>query len=207
MTGGSGFHQLRAGIAQMGQLAAGQWAPPKFGSVTSYDPDAYAVKVRLEPEGIETGWIVIKTLMAGVEFGAYFGPTIGDQAVILYQEGDINSGFCVGFLPSDEDRPPRVESGEIHLVAKDKLASVIMKPSGDILSKGAWKHEGPMEISETLKVSETIEAGDDITSTGGELTDSSGVTVKELRESYNSHRHPGVQSGGSLTQATNDPAQ
>ena len=99
-------------------MNAGTLGRPKHGLVTSYDLNNYLVKVQIQPENFETGWIPICTLMAGNGFGIYFGPSQNDQAVVLFQDGDWDSGFCIGFLPSDVDQPPSVPSGEIHVVHK-----------------------------------------------------------------------------------------
>lgn len=189
------FDRLRSSASALAQMAARGFAPPKLGLVSSFDgrPGGYAVKVRLQPEDIETGWLPIVTLLAGQSWGIYAGPSVGDQAVVLFQEGDATSGICVGFLPSADDPPPAVESGEIHLVAKDAEASILLRPDGSIASKGTWVHDGSFLASGNITTEE-------------ELTDHSGVTVSELRDSYNNHAHTGVQTGGGVTGPTNDPA-
>lgn len=145
--------KLRSTISELAKMAAAGFAHMRFGEVTSFDGSAgvYAVKVMLQPDEIETGWLPIKLLMAGSAYGAYFGPSIGDQAAVTFQEGDATAGICIGFLPSDDDPPPAVASGEIHLIAKGATASVIMKPDGTIASAGAWTHTG------TLKVTDAVE--------------------------------------------------
>lgn len=190
-----GHHALRANVAQLAQMAAGTYAPPKLGLVTSYDgrAGAYAVKVKLMPEEIETGWLPIAVLMAGQAWGVYAAPAIGDQALVLYQEGDVTTGVCVGFLPSDEDQAPAVMPGEIHLIARDGDASVILRADGSIASKGTWSHEGTFHATGNI-------------STDAELIDHSGVTESELRDSYNAHKHSGVTTGGALSGTTDNPA-
>ncbi len=99
-------------------LAAGQLARPRLGLVTSYDPNTYAVKATIQPEGFETGWLPICVLMAGNGWGIYAAPANGDQCAISFQEGDREVGFVTGFVPNDQDRPPKVPSGEIWAVHK-----------------------------------------------------------------------------------------
>lgn len=168
-------------------LIAGTVGKPRLGLVSSYDPDAYAVKVKLQPEDVETGWLPITTLMAGNGWGVYFGPSIGDQASVAFQEGDRETGWCTGFLPSDEDRPPRVESGEMHLVHSS--GDYIKFTADGIQSKGTWIHDGPLL-------------------TTGDMTDISGsnsVTLQQLRDAYDAHKHTGVQTGGGTTGTTDHP--
>lgn len=192
-------HLLASNIAQMAQMAGRTLAPPRLGLVSSFDGRVgkYAVKVRLMPEDIETGWLPIMPALAGAGWGVYVGPAVGDQAVIIHQEGDINSGMCLGFLASDEDPPPEVVSGEIHLIAKDGDAKVILKADGSITSKGAWTHEGTFHASENI-----TSAADVIDHSDG----TSGVSMKEHRDAYNTHGHGGVTAGGAMTGITNTPA-
>lgn len=148
---------LRSAVSELAKMAAAGFAHPKLGTVTSYDPDAYLVKVMLQPEEIETGWLPIMTGMAGSAFGVYYGPAIGDQALVIFQEGDATVGLCIGFLPSDEDPPPHVETGEIHLIAKGATASVVMKPDGTIASKGTWVHSGTMKVTGAAEFDATMD--------------------------------------------------
>lgn len=185
---------LRSNLGGLAKMAAGGFGKPKEGLVSSYDPDAGAVKVRLQPEDIETGWCPIQLLMAGAGFGVYAGPAVGDLALILFAEGDVDHGICVGFLPNDEDRPPRVESGELHLIHKDG-AHLKFLNDGTIVSKGRWVHDGDFEPSGDIKG-------------GGDITDnipSNDVTVKTLRDKYDAHAHTGVQTGGGTSGGTNQP--
>ena len=177
--------KLRNELSGLARIAAEGFGKPKEGLVSSYDPDAGAVKVMLQPENVEAGWYPISLLMAGAGFGAYAGPAVGDQALILFAEGDSQHGICVGFLPNDEDRPPRVESGELHLIHKDG-AFIKFTNDGKIKSKGAWEHDG------------TITATGEIKSRFGAVVASLGA----LWDAFLGHKHSGVQTGGSLTGTT-----
>lgn len=189
------YAALRSNLGGLAQMAAAGFAPPKVGIVTSYDgrPGHYAVKVRLEPEGIETGWLPIMLLLPGQDWGVYAGPSVGDQALIVYQEGDNGAGICLGFLPSDEDPPPAVESGEIHLIAKNAEASILLRPDGSIASKGTWFHEGSFVATENI-------------ASEADVIDGSGVSMAEHRDAYNAHHHGGVQTGGGVSGTTDAPA-
>lgn len=192
----SGYGALQSSIAGIANLAAGLWEPPRFGLVTSYDPDHNTVKVQLQPEGTETGWLPIKLLLAGSRFGVYCGPEVGDQAVVLHQEGDPNSGFCAGFLPSDEDPPPTVQSGEILIIAKGTNASVKFDAAGNITSKGTWTHTGTFHATGSVTTAaEVIDHSDG----------ASGVSLKTLRDAYQVHKHTGVQTGVGVSGTTDHP--
>lgn len=91
----------------------------RHGLVTSYDPDKYLAKVTFQPDGQESGWLPIETGHTGNGFGIAIGLTpgdgkkSGDQVIIRYQEGDIESGKIVQRVHSDQDKPPKVQSGEM----------------------------------------------------------------------------------------------
>lgn len=144
---GRGYHHLRAAIQQAGQMSGSLYAPMKHGLVSSYDPKNILVKVRLMPQDIETGWLPIKLLMAGSGFGVYCGPSVDDEAVVIFSEGDPNSGVCIGFLGNLEDQPPTVQSGEIQIIAKGAAASIKMDTAGNIASAGTWVHTGTMKVT------------------------------------------------------------
>lgn len=165
-------------------MAAAGFAHPKLGTVTSYDPDGYAVKVMLQPEGTETGWLPISGGMAGAGFGVYYGPSNGDQAIVVFQEGDVTVGKCVGFVGSDDAPPPHVVSGEIHLIAKGTTASVVMKPDGTIASKGVWTHTGTLHVTDEVTADKSVTATTDVIGGG---------------KSLKNHQHTGVTTGGGVS--------
>lgn len=86
--------------------------------VTAYDPKNYLAKVTLQPEGQETGWLLIETGHIGSQYGIAIGlqpgdgKSTGDQVVVRYQEGDLESAKVVQRVHSDNDKPPEVQSGE-----------------------------------------------------------------------------------------------
>jgi phage baseplate assembly protein V len=98
-------------------------AQTRMGIVSGYDPNRYAAKVKLQPEGHETGWIPIMSVAVGNGFGISTPPALGDQVVVQFQEGNAEAGVVLGAVFNDEDRPP-VESiegtpgGEMRIVSK-----------------------------------------------------------------------------------------
>lgn len=91
-------------------------ATTRLGTISSFDPDHYAVKVRLQPEGTETGWIPLSSPWAGNGWGMFVPPSIGDQVKVHFQEASGEAGVVGGRLYSDEDRPIAVPAGEFWLV-------------------------------------------------------------------------------------------
>lgn len=90
----------------------------RMGIVDAYDPDKYAVKVRLQPSGVLSGWIPIASCYVGNGWGLFAAPTIGDSVRIDAQEGDIDAGTMGGSFFNDVDRPLSVPSGEFWLQHK-----------------------------------------------------------------------------------------
>jgi phage baseplate assembly protein gpV len=177
---------LRSNLAGLAQMAADGRVSVRLGLVSSYDgrAGAHLVKVRLQPEDIETGWLPIQIMLGGQGWGVYAGPAKDDQAVVIFADGDVNAGICAGFLPSDVDAAPAVASGEIHLRAAGDTASIIAKPDGSIASKGAWTHTGTMHVTDEATFDKSVTATVDVVGGG-----------KHLK----THVHSGVQSGGSNT--------
>lgn len=91
----------------------------RHGLVTSYNPKTYLAKVKFQPEGQESGWVPIETGHIGQGYGIAVGlqpgdgKATGDQVIVRYQEGDIESGKIVQRVHSDNDVPPTVQSGEM----------------------------------------------------------------------------------------------
>lgn len=125
--------------------------------VTSYDPKRHAVKAKAQPSGVESGWMPIATSHIGDGIGVAIGPNIGDQIIVDYLNGDIDSPFMAGRLHSDKEQPPQANSGEMVLqTAGAKIAtsggSVSISAGGGTLelAGGSLKHNG-VEIGSTHK--------------------------------------------------------
>lgn len=118
------------------RLMAGRYTE-RHGLVTSYDPDKHLAKITFQPEGQESGWLPIETGHVGNGFGIAIGLTpgdgkkTGDQVIVRYQEGDIESGKVVQRVHSDQDKPPKVESGEMVFWARFKKTAKGQSGLGD----------------------------------------------------------------------------
>jgi phage baseplate assembly protein gpV len=142
--------------------AAGQ---PRFGLVTSVDPQRYAARVALQPEGVVTGWLPILSAWVGSGWGLVCPPAPGDQVLVLPQEGNAEHGIIVGGSFSDLARPPQgAPPGEFWLVHR----------SGSFLKLA---NDGSVRVSGDLHVS-------------GDVFDRHG-SLAQLRGHYNQHTHPG----------------
>jgi len=107
--------------------------------VSSWDSKNHLAKVTLQPEGQETGWLPVETSHIGQNYGILIGlqpgqagvdakgqggqsgpeqNNQGDQVIVRWQEGDVESGKVAGRVHSDQDKPPEVKSGEMLLYTK-----------------------------------------------------------------------------------------
>jgi len=86
------------------------------GTVTSYDPDNYAVRVELQAEGILTGWMPLCSPWIGNGWGFFAAPSVGDMVEVTFFGGDIEAGYVEGRLFNDIDLPLSVPSAEFWVV-------------------------------------------------------------------------------------------
>ena len=205
------MNTLRNVMRLEAERAASRIALVRMGIVTGYDPDHYAAKVTLQPEGHPTGWLPITTPWVGNGWGWYAPPSIGDVVEVHFQEGDRESGFIVNRFFSAKTKPLSVPSGEAWLVhgsgsfikltndgkatVKDKAGSTVVL-NGD--GTGALTFAGGLTINANVAVNGTVTATGDITDHSSTTNES----VATMRSRYNAHVHPGVQTGGGNTGTT-----
>ncbi|WP_318833707.1 phage baseplate assembly protein V [Burkholderia cepacia] len=101
------------------QMAQGEKTGNRVGEITAYDPNKYAVKVKMWPDTQESlGWIPLASPWIGNGWGLVGGPSIGDQVKIAFDREDQDAGVVVGRMFNDVDQPPAVPSGEFWIVHK-----------------------------------------------------------------------------------------
>lgn len=173
-------------------LEAGRRVSSKYAIVTSYDPDTYSVKLKLQPEDTLTGWMPVGTQQVGNGWGLYAPPSQGDLVKVSFVDGDIESGVVECSLFNDMDRPLPVPSGELWLVsrggAKIQLlaTNALHIEAATITSAGGWAHTGnftvagDIELSGNLHTPQTITGDTDVIAAG---------------KSGKNHTHGGVQPG------------
>ncbi len=138
---------------------------PRFALVTNVDPNTYAARVTLQPEGVLTGWLPIVSAWAGNGWGLVCLPTPGDQVMVIPQEGDAEHGVIIGTVYSNVSRPAGSAVGELHIVHRSGAALALL-------------NDGTLRITGDLHVD-------------GDIYDRHG-SVATLRAHYNAHIHPGA---------------
>lgn len=158
--------------------AAGARAVTRHGTIESYDPTTYAVKVQLQPDGTMTGWIPLKSICAGNGWGIFCPPAIGTAVEVDFQEADGGAGTAGLSFFNDEDRPLSVPVGEIWAVHRsgasfkltgdgaatfaDGQGAMIRLVGGQITSSGNWAHTGTFSangIELTTHIHSGVQAG------------------------------------------------
>jgi phage baseplate assembly protein gpV len=149
-------------------------AQPRFGVVTSVDPNNATVRVQLQPEGVLTGWLPVLSPWTGAGWGMSCPPSVSDQVLVVAQEGDAEHGVVVGRAFSLSEACPAAPAGEFWLV---HASGSFLKLRND----GTIYLNGPVTLTGTLVVTGDLRAGGDITDGHGSLS--------ALRGHYNAHIH------------------
>jgi phage baseplate assembly protein V len=88
----------------------------RIGTVSSYDPNNYAAKVLLQPDGTETGWLPIGSAWVGNGWGMFAPPPIGAMVKVHFQEGNPEAGLIDVSHFNDGARPVTTQAGAFQLV-------------------------------------------------------------------------------------------
>ncbi len=175
------------------QLAGNTEAKPRKGIISSYNPNTHSVKVRIQPNDDETGWLSLAAAAVGNDWGVIFAPSIGDQVDVHFEEGDANSGFVCSRFFDDQDRPMAVPSGEFWMVHK---TGSFLKFTSD----GKISVNGSAEIDVTTPVVNIVASGAaNVTAPQINLGASGSSLLSVLTSTfatlYNSHTHKSNGSG------------
>lgn len=184
----------------------------QFGIITSVNPTDYTVKVMLQPQEIETGFIPFCTPF----YGWVAPPKGGEQCLVLFEGGDNNVPVAALLLYWDNHRAPGVSSP-----GDTGSGEILLKHSGGsyvkLTSDGKININGQLEINAEAANQITLEApiinlkgnviidGDltanngTISMTGGTFTTSQDVVAGTI--SLKNHVHSGVTTGGDDTGA------
>lgn len=170
----------------------------RSGTISGYDPGSHCVKVTIQPDGYDTGWIQLSALGVGNGWGVMTGPQIGDEVSVTFDGGDPQLGKVTGRYFNDDRPPPPVPAGETWIVhqsgslLKFNTDGTVTLHSAVSISYDAPAHHftgGPVTMDHTLTVTD---------STGVVV---SGGDVKADAISLKLHRTSGVQNGSGTSGA------
>ena len=156
----------------------GQGGVARFGLVSSFDPNAYAVRVLIQPENVLTGWLPVISPWVGAGWGFAAPLTPGAQVLVVAQEGDAEHGVVLGAVWSAVDAPMPAPAGELWL--RHQSGSFVK-----LLNDGTI----------ALQASTVRIAGDLVVS--GNISDQNGAhgTLAALRTAYDQHQHADATGG------------
>ncbi len=202
------------------QRALAESTTSRQGVVTSYDPDNYAARVTLQPDGLNTGWLPIAALWVGNNWGCYAPPNIGDACCVEFINGDLNAGFLECRFWNNAARPLSVPSGEFWLVHQtgsllkfhndgsvefDAHTNLTMTVGGNLsMTVDGNVTANITGTTEITSESATINGNTQIDGNlvvSGSIEDQNGAkgTMQHIRDVYDSHSHPDVQLGSGTT--------
>jgi uncharacterized protein involved in type VI secretion and phage assembly len=162
-------------IRAQAQMSQGEKTGNRVGLITAYDPNKYAVKVKMWPDTQESlGWIPLASPWIGNGWGLVAGPSINDQVKIAFDREDQDAGVVVGRMYTDVDQPPPVPSGEFWLIHKSgSLLKFHNDGTVEIAANTTMKYTatqhhfvGPVQMDSTLNVNQTISGEGGITVSG-----------------------------------------
>lgn len=181
-------------------------ASTRLGIVTSYKPETYQCKVRLQPENTLTGWLPVGTIWIGNNWGLYCPPSPGDQVLVEFQEDDVNHGVVtMRLFDQNTNKPLGVVAGEFWIVHKG--GSFIKITNDDfVLCHGEEKIECTSKAINILATGDNVHIKSDkkVHVEASEIDlDNNGTLHKIVHDAmvtlFNTHTHTGVQTGGGTT--------
>ena len=167
------------------------------GIVQSVNPATGAVKVLLQPGGIETGFIPYMSNLTGTS-GIVALPLQGAQVLVVFDHGDNEAGVAVGSMWDDGHRPPASynpgevwfinASGSYAKLTNDGKVTLTDKAGSTLVLSGDGK--ATITASGGLTINADITLNGKLTATGEGTFN--GHTVTQ-------HTHGGVMAGGAIT--------
>lgn len=108
-------------MRRQASTVVGNLAQTKLGTISSYDPSTYTVKVLLiegdnDNKPLLTGWLPVFSPWIGNNWGLFCPPTPGDLCEVHFQEGDLQNGYVGLRSFNDVEKPLPVASKEFWLV-------------------------------------------------------------------------------------------
>ena len=157
-------------------VQAGALGQPRHALVTSVDATSHSVKVSIQPEGVESGWIPDAAIAAnGLRIAC--PSEIGTQVLVVPVEGDAEHPVVVARLFDVSIVPPMspatgkpVQPGEI----------------GIFLDGGCYMHlsQGSVFLNGKIIIHGSVQVDGDVVAAGISLVE---------------HIHKGVQTGGGVS--------
>lgn len=148
----------------------GNFTFTKYGQISAYNPNDYTVKVLILPNLTdETGFIPLAAPWVGNNFGAVFGPGIGDSVRLDFMDGRVEATVVGGRFFNNSARPPVVQSGQAAIV--DSTGSYVRLNNDGTMTFSAPNQISLASKSIVLQATQTIglTAGTQVTNSAPEV--------------------------------------
>lgn len=159
-----------------------------------------------DPTGVSLG-IRDKTPRVG-EYGLASNPPAQSHAVVLTTGGDRTNSVVIA-TNHQQSRPTGLQPGESALYNGIAVTRILLGANEITVEANGQDITVNNAGTVTLNCSAGLQVNGWL-KVSGDITDNTAagnaVTVKQHRDDYNEHTHPDVQSGGSSTGATSNPA-
>jgi uncharacterized protein involved in type VI secretion and phage assembly len=161
---------------------------PRKGTITSYDGRC-SVKVTIQPDGFETGWIQLDALGVGNGWGVVSAPQLGDEVSVSFDGGDLNLGSVTARHFNDVAVPMAVPSGETWIVHQSGSllkfhndgTVEIKAAAGMAYTATVHQFHGPITTDNTITAAGDVVAGtvslENHLHTGGTISGKTGTPI------------------------------
>lgn len=173
----------------------------RFGVVSSYDPNNYAVKVLFQPDNTESGWLSLGSAWVGNGWGMFSPPKPGTVVKIHFHDGNNEAGVVDTSHFNDGMRPLATPAGEMWLVHSTGSAIKIQNDGSlNIVSHGntTITAGGNTTVNSTGTLTATAASFtlNGNTTLNGDLQVNGNITdnkdsMENIRTIFNSHVHGG----------------
>jgi len=173
----------------------------RYGVISSFNPQNYTVKVLIQPEGTETGFVPLTAPWVGPNFGMVFGPNGGEQVMLHFIDGSLQATIVGGMMFNDSMQPPPITAGQFAVV--DSKGSYVRLNNDTTITLGATggitsttpllKQVGNFEVDGNVQVNGNATASGTVTGQTDVVGDG---------KSFKGHTHT-APSGGGTTSAPN----
>lgn len=156
------------------------------GIVTDTQDPRNLGRIRLRIPTLESGsayesqWIPVASPMSGPARGFFFSPEVGDEALVAFDNGNIDHPYVIGYLYNGQQKPPETElknrvmltpgGNTLRFEDKDGAKKVVLKTDAGFMLE---MDEAARRITITDAGSESIT----ITATDGKIKVQAGMKV------------------------------
>ena len=177
------------------RLIRAEVADPRIATVTDVDTGTitglFAARVKLLPEGTQTGWLPIQSSWIGNGWGVLAVPKVGAQVYVSFQENNRSVGSITGFHYDTTNPPPQgAQQGELWMIHETGSAFKMLA-SGDV-SLASADGQKLMLSSDT-----EVDVGDS-------TQDLTTFVLSTCQDAINNHKHRvlGVMAGGATLETS-----